>query len=161
MKQARQGPAGHGTIAPVYDPTTNFLNVHEWSYGVTECIHIASFALSIGTIAAVDLRLMGVTIGKTTAARLARELAPWTLAGLVIVILTGLLIFATDPLRYYYHPTIRLKIECLVVAIVYNYTVHRLATRSSASLMFGRLVAVGSIALWVTVVFCGLFYAFT
>ncbi len=145
----------------VYDPTTNFLNVHEWAYGVTECVHIASFALSIGTIATVDLRLLGVGIGRTTASGLARDLAPWTLSGLIIVVLTGLLIFSTDPLRYYYHPTFRLKMACLLAGIVYNYTVHLIAVRKTGSRALGAAAAAASLAIWITVVFCGLFYAFT
>jgi hypothetical protein len=39
-----------------YDPATNPLNNNEWSFPLLEIIHIASFAVSIGTIFIVDLR---------------------------------------------------------------------------------------------------------
>jgi hypothetical protein len=145
----------------MYDINTNFLNVHEWAYGATEVVHIATLALSIGTIAAVDLRLMGAGVRTTSAQALARQLAPWTLAGLVLVIVTGFMIFSTDPLRYYYHPTFRLKIALLLLGLIYQYTLHGIAVRPSAPPPFARAAAIGSLALWVSVVFCGLFYAFT
>jgi hypothetical protein len=145
----------------MYDINTNFLNAHEWAYGVTEVVHISALALSIGTIAAVDLRLMGAGVRASSAEGLARQLAPWTLAGLALVIVSGLMIFSTDPLRYYYHPTFRLKIELLVLGLLYNYTLHSVAVRPATPMVLARVAAVGSIALWVSVVFCGLFYAFT
>jgi hypothetical protein len=145
----------------MYDINTNFLNVHEWAYGVTEVVHISALALAIGTIAAVDLRLMGAGVRASSAQAIARQLAPWTLTGLGLVIVSGLMIFSTDPLRYYYHPTFRLKIALLVIGLLYNYTLHGLAVRPATSVVLARFAAIGSLALWVSVVFCGLFYAFT
>lgn len=145
----------------MYDPTTNFLNVHEWAYGLTEVVHIAALALSIGTIAAVDLRLLGAGLRSTTAEELSRQLAPWTVAGLTLVILSGFMVFLTDPLRYAVHPTFQLKMMLLVLAIAYHYTIRRAATRPAASSGLARLIAVGSLTVWVSIVFCGLFYAFT
>jgi uncharacterized membrane-anchored protein len=49
-----------------------------------------------------------------------------------------------------------------VVAIIYNYTIHRKVALSEKSPPFVRgLVAIFSIALWISIVFAGLFYAFT
>jgi len=35
---------------------------NDWMFPAAECVHIASFALAIGTIALVDLSLLGVGI---------------------------------------------------------------------------------------------------
>src|SRR6266699_154308 len=50
-----------------YDPATNPLNNNEWAFPLFECIHIAGFALSIGTIAIVDLRLLGMGMRRQSA----------------------------------------------------------------------------------------------
>ncbi len=106
-----------------YDPATNPLNKIEWAFPVLECVHISMFAMSIGTISLVDLRLLGFGMRHQTSSQLARDTMLWTLAGLVTVITSGLLIFTTDPLRYYYNPAFRFKIACLLLAILYNYTI--------------------------------------
>ena len=62
----------------MYDTSTNFLNVHEWAYGLTEVAHILSLAVSIGLIALVDLRLLGVGPRHVTPARLLRGAAART-----------------------------------------------------------------------------------
>jgi hypothetical protein len=41
-----------------YDPASNPLNNNEWSFPLFECIHIAMFAMSIGTIALVDFQCL-------------------------------------------------------------------------------------------------------
>lgn len=145
-----------------YDPASNPLNNNEWSFPFFECIHIATFAMSVGTIAIVDLRLLGLAFRRQTPAQLIKDTSLWTLAGLVIVITSGLVIFTTDPLRYYYNDAFRYKVIALVLAIIYNYTIHRKVALSATSPpLVGKLVATVSLLLWVSIVFAGLFYAFT
>ena len=145
----------------MYDPSTNFLNVHEWAYGLTEIAHILSLAVGIGLIAFVDLRLLGFGLVGATPARLMRAPTLGSLIGLVVAVTTGLMILSTDPIRYFRHPAMRLKLILLVVALVFNYTVHGRAARGGYSPLLGRRVAAMSLLLWVTVVFSGIFYAFT
>lgn len=144
-----------------YDPATNPLNSNEWSFPLFECIHIAAFAMSVGTIAIVDLRLLGLGMRHQTAGQLVKDMMLWTLAGLIIVITSGLVIFTSDPLRYYYNPSFRLKIICLVIAIVFNYTIHRKVALSNPPPLVAKLAGALSLLLWSTIVFAGLFYAFT
>jgi hypothetical protein len=145
----------------VYDPSTNPLNNNEWSFPLLEIIHIASFAVSVGTIAVVDLRLLGLGMRRQSSAQLLKDTAPWTLVSLAIVLMSGPLIFSSDPNMYLNNPGFRFKMEALLVAIVYNYTVHSKVARSNPSPMLGALVGGVSLALWVSVVFGGLFIAFT
>jgi hypothetical protein len=143
-----------------YDPSTNPLNQTEWAFPVLECIHILGFALSIGTIAIVDLRLLGLGMRRQSAAQLAKDTAPWTLAGLGVMLTSGPLIFSSDPRMYYYNPSFRFKIAALLLAILYHYTVHRKVALSAPSPLLAKLVGSISLALWVSVVFGGLFIAF-
>jgi uncharacterized protein DUF6644 len=134
---------------------------NDWLFPAAECVHIASFALAIGTIALVDLSLLGVGLRRNAAAQIARNTALWTLTGLVLIIFTGFLLFASDPDMYLRNASFRFKITCLVLAIVYHYTIHRkVALSQNGSGMGTKLVAGVSLALWVSVVFSGLFIAF-
>jgi len=145
-----------------YDPATNPLNNNEWSFPLAECVHIATFAMSVGTIAIVDFRLLGIELRKQTAAQLLRATSLWTLAGLIITISAGMVIMTTDPVAYYLNWSFRYKMIALVVAIVFNYTIHRKVVMSDTSSRASRtLVALISLTLWISIVFSGLFYAFT
>ncbi len=144
----------------VYDPATNPLNNNEWSFPLLEIIHIAGFALAIGTIMMVDLRLLGIGMRRQSSSTLAKDLAPWTLAGLVAVLTSGPLIFTSDPNMYLHNAGFIFKMEALLLAILYHYTVHRKVALSNPSPAVGILVGTLSIALWVSVVAGGLFIAF-
>ena len=119
------------------------------------------FAMSVGTIAIVDFRMLGLAMRHQTPSQLLKDTWLWTMAGLVIVITSGLVIFTTDPLRYYYNPSFRYKCIALLVAVIYNYTIHSKVARSDPSPLVGGLVAAFSLLLWISIVFAGLFYAFT
>jgi hypothetical protein len=144
-----------------YDPATNPLNNNEWSFPLAECFHIAAFAMSVGTISIIDLRILGLGLVHQKPSQLLKDTYLYTLAGLIITITAGMIIFTTGPLFYYYSDAFRLKIAVLVVAIIYNYTIHNKIAQSDNTGPMGKLVAVVSLLLWVTIVFCGLFYAFT
>jgi hypothetical protein len=143
-----------------YDPSANPLNNNEWAFPLTECVHIASMALSIGTIALVDYRMLGFGMGGQTPAQLAKDTKLWTLAGLVLVITSGLIIFTTDPVMYLYNSGFRFKMMALVAAILYHYTIHRKFAESEGPSVTGRLVAGVSLLLWLTLPFAGIFTAF-
>ena len=147
-------------LALQYDPSTNPLNNNEWSFPLFECIHIAMFAMSIGTIAVVDFRLLGLTLTRQSPVELLKATSLWTLVGLIVVISTGLVIFSSDPVRYYYNPSMRYKLIALTVAIIYNYTIHRKAIFSNAGPLVSGMVAAVSLALWISIVFAGIFYSF-
>lgn len=143
------------------DPSTNFLNVHEWAYGATEVLHILSLTLAVGLIAVVDLQLLGVDIGRASSSRLQRAAATGSVIGLVLAITTGLMVLSTDPIRYVEHPTMRFKLVVLAAAIAFNYAVHTRVARGDYSPAVRRAVGATSLLLWVAVVFSGIFYAFT
>jgi hypothetical protein len=137
------------------------LNNTEWAFPLAECFHIPAFALSIGTIALVDLRLLGLALRRESPAKLLRDTEPWTLAGLVIVLLSGALLFMSQTEIYLVNSSFYFKMVCLLIAIVYNFTIHRnVAASPNASPWVAKLVAIVSLALWVAVVFGGIFIAF-
>ena len=144
----------------IYDLNANPLNANEWAFPLTECFHITSFALSIGTIMLVDLRLLGLAWKKQTAAQILKDTGLWTLAGLIIVITSGLLIFSSDPLRYLYNAGFQGKMLALLLAIVFNYTIHRKVALSNPSPATAKMVGAISLFLWILVPFGGIWISF-
>jgi hypothetical protein len=144
----------------IYDLNANPLNSNEWAFPLTECFHITSFALSIGTIMLVDLRLLGLAFKHQTAGQLVKDTGLWTFAGLVIVIISGLLIFSSDPIRYIYNGGFQYKMLALVLAIIFNYTIHRKVALSNSSTSVAKLVGGLSVLLWILVPFGGIWISF-
>ena len=138
----------------------NPLNSSEWTFPILECFHIAGFAVAIGTVAIVDFRLLGLGMRRQTAGQLTKDTGLLTIVSLIVAVFSGLLIFSTDPDKYYLNLAFLFKIACLLLAIGFHYTIHRRVVFSGASLGASMLVACVSLLLWVSVVFGGIFIAF-
>lgn len=138
----------------------NPLNESALTFPVLECFHIVGFALSVGTIALVDFRLLNWGMRRETPAQLASDTFYWTLGGLVLMILSGLMLFSSDPDMYYLNWAFDLKMVFLLLAIVFNYTIHRKAAMSDKPHGSAKLVACVSLGLWTCVIFGGIFIGF-
>src|ERR1019366_9680762 len=100
------------------------LNASPFTFPMLEVTHIVSFAIAIGTIALVDFRLLGLAMLRQTAGKLARDTRMWTLLALSTAIFSGLLMYATDPDKFYLNVSFLFKIACLILALAFHYTIH-------------------------------------
>jgi hypothetical protein len=137
----------------------NPLNESALSFPILECFHIVGFAFSVGTIALVDFRLLGWGLRRETPAQIVKETFFWTLGGLILMVISGLLLFSSDPDMYYLNYAFDLKIFFLVLAIIFNYTIHR-KTALADQPARAKLIACVSLCLWALVVFGGIFIGF-
>jgi hypothetical protein len=137
----------------------NPLSTSPSAFPILECIHIAGFALSIGVTALVDFRLLGFGLENQTPAQIAQAFDWWMLGGLIVAVFSGLLLFSTDPDTYYLNWSFLVKMGCLLLAIAFNYSIHRRAIASRLSSAAARLVACISLVLWISVIFGGIFIA--
>lgn len=135
----------------------DLLNNTEWGFAVAECFHIVFFGVAIGTIMIVDLRLLGLAFPRKTSAKLLEDTWVYTLIGLAVTVLAGMALFLSDPRMYYFSPWFRFKAIALLLAIVYNYSIHYKVASSSPSPGVGVVVGAISVLLWVSVVTGGLF----
>jgi hypothetical protein len=141
-------------------PWANAMNGPEWAFPVVQSLHFMGFALSIGTIAIVDLRLLGLGMRRQQAADLAADLNRWTLAGLALMLITGPLMFSADAVRYHVNPSFQFKMTCLMVALLFHFTIHRRAVRADAPPLLAKLAGALSLLLWTAVVAGGRMIAF-
>jgi len=143
------------------DSIADALNSSDWIFAAAECCHIAAFACSIGMIAAVDYKLLGFGIQHATPSKVLRDTMPWTILGLAVVLLSGPILLLSDVRMYLHNPPFRLKMLALALAIVFNFTIHlRVALSDNVSRPVQVITAIVSLALWISVIFGGLFIAF-
>jgi hypothetical protein len=138
----------------------NPLNESPLAFPILECFHIVGFALSVGTTAIVDFRLLGVGMRHQTPAELLLDTKLWTLFGIVLMIFSGFFLYSSDPDMYYLNKAFLFKMVCLILAILFNYTIRRKAASAKVPPPHAKLVACTSLVLWGAVVFGGIFIAF-
>ncbi len=142
-----------------------FMREALYAYPVAEAVHIAGLALLFGSIAIVDLRLLG--LGKRIPiAPLVTFAVPWSLAGFVIAASAGLLMFTAHAEEFLTQPVFMLKMGLILAGGINAASLHTGPLRSSA---LGddahpparvRFAAALSLLLWLGVIACGRFLAY-
>ncbi len=137
-------------------------------FPLLESIHVIGLALVFGTIAIIDLRLLGTASTERPFKRMAADIMKWTWGAFALTALTGSLMFTTNATVYYHNFYFRTKMLLLVLAginmLVFELTlgrvVHRWDTAPSAP-KAGKAAAILSIAIWISVIFAGRLIGFT
>jgi len=99
-------------------------------FSVIETIHVLGLALSVGTIAVVDLRLLGLGMRRQPVTQLAGQLARGTLDGLAGNVVSGIMLFLSEALKCYASTSFQLKMLLLCSAILFHVTIYRRFTMS-------------------------------
>jgi hypothetical protein len=144
----------------VNSPWSHWINTYEWIFPAIQSVHFIGFAVSIGSIAIVDLRLLGFGMRRQPPAELAADLDRWTLLGIAMMLVTGFLMFSTDAVTYHNNPSFQFKMTFLMVALVFQFTIHRWAVRPGTAPVAAKLIAGASLLLWTTVLAAGRMIAF-
>ncbi len=132
-----------------------------WLFPVIEAVHLVAFAVLGGTVLLVNLRLLGFLFRSQPVARLAEAARPWQGGSLALAIATGSLLFLSEPMKLYYSDPFWVKISCLALAVVFDFTVRRPVTRAPSIGSLGRLTALVSLALWSGVAWGGRWIGFS
>ncbi len=134
-----------------------------WLFPAIEAVHLLGLSLLGGALLVVDLRLLGVGLKRQTIAELAEQMRPWLLGALVVMGMTGLLLFLSEAIKCYYNDAFWMKITTLPVALLFSFTVRaRVAgTGGLDASMRTRLVGAISIALWFIVAAAGRWIGFS
>ena len=86
-------------------------------------VHLAGMALLVGTIAALALRLLGLSRALPVR-RLAAHLLPWTAASLLLIVPSGLLMFLARAQELIGSPLFALKMTLIFVAAINAVAFH-------------------------------------
>ena len=143
--------------------------LHESVYGypIVESVHVWALCVFLGLAIMLDLRLVGLVMPDVPVSQVARRLLPWTAAGFVVMIASGLLWFYAIPVRTYQNLFFRIKVVMLVLAGINAWVFHATIWRRVASWELeptpprgARLAGVASLVLWVGIVFAGRMIAY-
>jgi hypothetical protein len=91
-----------------------------WMYASVSVIHYLTMFWFIGSMAVVDLRVMGVAARKRNLSELAAQLFPWAWTGLVLAIISGFFMFATDAGDWAPDPVFHFKLGMIALSILFS-----------------------------------------
>jgi hypothetical protein len=132
-------------------------------FPVIATLHLIGLTVIGGTVLVVDLRLLGLGMQRQPVAQLARDVEPWLLGSLVVMVVTGALLFMCFATKYYYLTFFWVKMVALLMLVVFTMSVRRRVVASDETrtgIVRNRLVALLSLSLWTTVAIGGRWIGF-
>ena len=134
-----------------------------WTYGLINLAHVLGISLLFGSIALLDLRLLGAW-RNIPVATIARPTVPLAATGFVLAITSGIMMLSFNTTDYHGNPFLYLKLPMVVLGMINVVVFQRFGAWQRAR--DGQPAAVGdqgilrlagglSLAIWLTVVICG------
>ncbi len=137
-------------------------------FPLIESTHVLGLALVFGTIAVIDLRLLGIASTQRSFKRMASDILKWTWAAFALTAVTGALMFITNAPVYYHNFYFRTKMVLLAITgvnmllfeLTAGRTIHQWDRAPSAPAA-GKAVATVSLIVWISIIFMGRLIGFT
>jgi hypothetical protein len=137
-------------------------------FPLIESTHVIGLTMVFGTIAIIDLRLLGVAWTRRPFTRIASDILKWTWAAFALTVLTGFLMFITNAGVYYNNFSFRTKMALLALSginmLIFELTAARSVQqwdKEPAAPFAGKTVAAVSMLLWISIIFLGRWIGFT
>jgi hypothetical protein len=140
------------------------ISIRESSYAfpIIETIHVLGIALLVGTIAIVDLRLLGVLFKREKVSAIVGQVLPLTWSGFAIMFVSGVLLFLSEAEKSYANPMFRMKLLLLLLVglnpLIFHSTIYRNIARWDDAVVAplqARATAIFSLTLWSATIAAG------
>jgi hypothetical protein len=145
--------------------TTSFsVDIREsiWAYPVIESVHVLGITIFMGLLLLWDCRLLGVTLRSHAVTHVWKQLIPWITVGGIIMAVSGVLLFWSDPVRFYGNVFFRVKVLGLLLAagnaVLFHIGIERRIAdcdRSPVTPFAAKVAGAVSIALWALIIVSG------
>jgi uncharacterized membrane protein len=129
------------------------------AFALTSMLHYFSFFVLVGTIALVDLRVLGIAVRRKSVRSLAEQLYPWTWTALIVAIVTGFFEFAGGADEFVASKMFLLKLAAMVVGIIFAALVQvNVSKWDTEPVMPGsaKVTALLSLVIWLGVILSAL-----
>jgi hypothetical protein len=137
-------------------------------FPLIESIHVLAISLVVGSILAVDLRLLGLAWTTRPVSRVTRGILPLTWCAFVIAVMSGGLLLISNATKYLANDYFVAKMILIAIAGVNMLAFHFIGARNQPHWdnevrppLAARFAGWLSILLWIAVVTCGRWIGFT
>ena len=134
-----------------------------WAFAVIESVHLLALATMGGAVLLVDMRMLNLGMRQRPVAELAAEAQPFQNAALIVLILSGIGLFASEAVKCYYSVPFWIKMASLLLALVFTFTVRwRVAGAQHTTGAWQRVLAgIVSMIFWAGVAWGGRWIGFS
>jgi hypothetical protein len=132
------------------------LRASTWAFALIEIVHLLALAVFGGTVLLINLRFWGAGLKLETVSKVVRSLSPQMLGSLAVMVITGVLMVTSGPMRYYYNAAFRWKMALFLAGALIQFALYRRALKTDFDTSIRQRITAGlSLAIWLAVALAG------
>jgi hypothetical protein len=138
-----------------------------WWFPIIETIHVMALTVVVGSVAMMDMRLLGVGNKERRASEVIASSLPWSWSAFAVAFVAGSLMFSSKASTYFSNTPFRIKMVFMALAAINMLVFHFATARTMPSWDQGkppvgaRIAAGLSLTFWVIIVATGRWIGFT
>jgi hypothetical protein len=142
-----------------------FMQTVEWAVPTVQTIHILAIAAVFASSLVLSGRALQLVGGDWSLAQWGRRLNGWIGWGLFVLLVSGVLMICGEPGRSLSNTLFRVKVVLLIVAVAllipFVRRIGRLDERVQPTPASVRILAAGLMLVWLAMIICGRWIAYT
>jgi len=142
-------------------PVGQVIRESTWLFPAIEVVHLLCLAVMGGAVLMTALGVFGVGLKTTTPKEVEVSARPYMTTSVIGLLVTGLLLGASEPVKLIDREAFLIKMIALVLALLFTYFVFNPVVRKGDTGVMARTSAGVVMALWFTVAISGRWIGFS
>jgi hypothetical protein len=123
-----------------------------WAFPLIETFHLLALAVLLGSVLIVNLSVFGLGKRYVPAAQMARQMEPWMLVSIGVLIASGIPMAFSEPMKCFESISFPIKMGLILLGIASQLTIQRKwVIAGDTTARKAKFAAVLSIAIWTLV----------
>jgi hypothetical protein len=154
----------HGLTQWIYGTVlSSAIRDNSWVVPLVQSIHIIAIAVVVSSALVTELRIVGLVAPEESMAVVAQRYLPWMWRALLVLLATGLVMIIGEPERTLSNVIFWIKMALVAVGVLASLGLRKPLLRSASPTgnAAAKVLAWTLLGLWVTVIFCGRWIAYS
>lgn len=120
------------------------------AFPIIENFHLFGLTILLGSFVVLALRQFGLLYRTQPISTVAKALRPWNRWSLVVMLVSGTLLFTSEAMKCYSNTSFRVKMIFLFAALLFQFTVYNrlVAKEDKVAPIGGKIAAAVVVCLW-------------
>ncbi len=121
-----------------------------FAFPIIENFHLFALTILLGTLVVLALRQFGAIYKAQPISEVARALRPWSFWSLIVMLVSGILLFLSEAMKCFTNTSFRVKMVFLFAALVFQFAIYNRTVdhEDKVAPACGKVAAAIALCLW-------------
>ena len=120
------------------------------AFPIIENFHLFALTVLLGSLVVLVMRQFGLIYRTQTISEVAKALRPWNRWSMVVMVISGVLLFLSEAMKCFGNTSFRVKMVFLFFALLFQFSIYNrlAASEDKVAPVSGKIAAAVALCLW-------------